>query len=79
MITVSNLKDSKILIIDNLISATDFLNLVTIIDILINPIISKLINYICTQYDPCSDNLLFEMLKLWTTDISSIEIEEIQD
>ncbi|CAD8184537.1 unnamed protein product [Paramecium octaurelia] len=78
MATTSNSKDQKILIIDNVISETDFLNLETIVDILINPIKQKLLNYIRTQYDPCSDNLLFEMLKLWTTDIQSIEIEELQ-
>ncbi|CAD8085098.1 unnamed protein product [Paramecium primaurelia] len=76
--TTSNHQHSEILIIDNLISSKDFQNLQTIIDILINPIISKLINYICQKYDPCQDNLLLEMLKLWTIDISSIEIEEIQ-
>ncbi|CAK57784.1 unnamed protein product (macronuclear) [Paramecium tetraurelia] len=78
MATTSNSKDQKILIIDNVISENDFLNLETIVDILVNPIKQKLINYIHTKYDPCSDNLLLEMLKLWTTDIQSIEIEEFQ-
>ncbi|CAD8118093.1 unnamed protein product [Paramecium sonneborni] len=79
LVIVQNHKKSQILVIDNLITKNDYLHLQNIIDIFINPIKSKLENYIHSQYNPCLDNLLFQMLTLWHTDVTKIEIEEDQD
>ncbi|CAK66791.1 unnamed protein product (macronuclear) [Paramecium tetraurelia] len=64
---------------DNMMAATNIINLQNIIDILIHPISQQLEYYICTHYDPKKENLLFEMLKLWSTDIVSIESDQIEE
>ncbi|CAD8207482.1 unnamed protein product [Paramecium octaurelia] len=64
---------------DNCMAATNIINLQNIIDILIHPISQQLENYICKHYDPKKENLLHEMLKLWSTDIVSIESDEIEE